>query len=137
MMWLEEFACNACLLCIFLLSCILYVLLWHFFISLGQLWVAFCTCGGFDIFWYPFGQLFTSYCPVWILVRHAVGNFWNYAAFWQTLNLCNIIICAFHISLQALFSSLFVNQEQSCDLQRGRTDSGQLLLMMIFLTVYL
>ena len=34
------------------------------------------------------------------------------------------------LNLQNIFLSLFVNQEKSCDLQRGQTDSGQLLLMM-------
>ena len=46
----------------------------------------------------------------------------NYAACLTILNLCNIVTLCISYFIANIFPSLFVNQEQSCDLQRGQTN---------------
>ena len=118
----------------------------EYFLLFCTLLTAFCTCWYLDILLY----LWTVFDSFWLSLKlwfslplylymlfvlklcswltnlnHELCSLFDHFEFVQFVYLC---ISYF---LQA-FLSFFVNQEQSCDLQRGQTDSGQSLLMMIF-----
>ena len=73
---------------------------------------------------------------VWTLYlvwNFEMGNLFFWHILWLKIYAVCLIfwICAIHIFCKHISLSLFVNQEHSCDLQRGWiTDSGQSLLMM-------